>query len=75
MLEHAAAFEPNIVEGRFMIHVCHLQLQALVQSQSGVQHKHRHRMNPAFLAPFRFELNDVLHLSFVEGRDDLRRSL
>ena len=25
MLAHATAFEPNIVEGRFMIHVCHLQ--------------------------------------------------
>ena len=25
MLERATAFEPNVVDGRFMIHVCHAQ--------------------------------------------------
>jgi hypothetical protein len=30
MLEKATAFEPNVVEGRFMIHVRHLQHAGIV---------------------------------------------
>src|SRR6185369_4608123 len=56
----------------FQIHICHLKLQALVQAQPGVEHEHRHRMNPALLTPMRFELNDMLNLSLVQRRNHLR---
>jgi hypothetical protein len=39
MLEMAAGFEPNVVEGRFMIHVRHLQRPWIVIVEPDVEAK------------------------------------